>query len=58
MAVPKKKISKSSGRSRRSHYKVKAPGLARCSNCKSYIAAHHVCGVCGHFKGKQVVAVA
>ncbi|MBN8554532.1 MAG: 50S ribosomal protein L32 [Deltaproteobacteria bacterium] len=58
MAVPKKKISKSRGRSRRAHYKCHPPGLSNCTHCKSLIAPHRACPICGYYKGKEIVAVA
>lgn len=58
MAVPKKKVSKSRSRTRRSHFKCAKPALATCSHCKSLIASHRACPNCGYYKGKEVVAVA
>jgi large subunit ribosomal protein L32 len=28
-----------------------------CSNCSALIPPHRICPQCGHFKGKEVVAV-
>ena len=56
MAVPARKVSKTSKRMRRTHYKVKANGLVKCSNCGEMIRAHRMCPKCGFYKGKEVVS--
>jgi len=42
MAVPFRKVSKTSGRMRRTHYKIEANGTT-------------VCPKCGSYKGKEVI---
>ena len=54
MAVPFRKVSKTSKRMRRTHYKVNANGLVKCSNCGEMIRPHRVCPNCGFYKGEQV----
>ena len=54
MAVPFRKISKTRGRMRRTHYKIVANGLVKCSNCGEMIRPHRVCPECGFYKGEQV----
>lgn len=58
MAVPKKRMSSSRRDMRRSqHDKVTVPGLSACSNCEELMLPHRVCPACGHYRGRQVVAV-
>ena len=53
MAVPFRKVSKTSKRMRRTHYKVKANGLVKCSNCGEMIRSHRACPKCGFYKGEN-----
>lgn len=55
MALPKRKISKSRGRKRRTHQKVQVPNLAICPECEEPKLPHHVCPNCGHYKGRAIV---
>ena len=54
MAVPFRKVSKTSKRMRRTHYKVKAKGLVQCSECGEMIIPHRMCPKCGFYKGEEV----
>ena len=54
MAVPFRKISKTRGRMRRTHYKIEANNTVKCSNCGASIRPHRVCPECGFYKGKNV----
>jgi len=56
MAVPKKKTSKSRRNMRRAHDALKSVGHVECSNCGEVKLPHHVCGSCGHYDGREVVA--
>lgn len=56
MAVPKKKTSKSRRNMRRSHDGVVAHAHNECANCGEMKRPHHVCGSCGHYDGREVVA--
>ncbi len=58
MAVPKKKTSKSRRNMRRSHHALKPVSYVECSNCGELKRPHHVCGACGFYDGREVVAVA
>ena len=42
---------------RRSHDHLKAPSLAKCSNCGEPVAPHRVCTHCGYYKGKEVLPI-
>lgn len=56
MAVPKKKTSKSRRNMRRAHDALKSVGHVECPNCGEVKLPHHVCGSCGHYDGREVVA--
>ena len=59
MAVPKRKMSRSNTRSRRSQWKTTVPTLATCSNraCGELKPPHMACPTCGQYDGRQVVEV-
>lgn len=54
MAVPARKVSKTSKRMRRANDFLTAEATTTCSNCKAVIQPHRVCDVCGFYKGKKV----
>lgn len=56
MAVPFRKTSKTSKRTRRTHYKISANATTTCSNCGATIRPHRVCKECGSYKGKEVIS--
>ncbi|MDO7561147.1 MAG: 50S ribosomal protein L32 [Paracoccaceae bacterium] len=56
MAVPKSKITKSKRNMRRSHDALVAGNPAECANCGELKRPHHVCGACGHYDSREVVA--
>ena len=53
MAVPFRKVSKTRRDMRRTHYKVTANGLVKCSNCGEMIRPHRACPKCGFYKGEN-----
>ena len=55
MAVPFRKVSKTSKRTRRAHDALKAPTTTTCPNCGEVIKPHRVCDKCGYYKGKDVI---
>ncbi len=57
MALPKRRHSKTRGRKRRTHWKIKAVGLSPCPQCKQPKLSGRVCPVCGYYKGKQVIEI-
>ena len=58
MAVPKRKTSRSSTRSRRSaNMAVVRPPHSTCSHCGAARLPHTVCGNCGWYRGRQVIDV-
>ncbi|MCA1906975.1 MAG: 50S ribosomal protein L32 [Magnetospirillum sp.] len=56
MAVPKKKTSKSRRNMRRAHHALPSASVVECANCGEVKLPHHVCGSCGHYDGREVVA--
>lgn len=57
MPVPKKKLSKSKKRMRRSHHALSVPGMSTCSQCGATCLPHRACSSCGHYRGRQVYQV-
>lgn len=56
MAVPFRRVSKTRKRKRRTHYQIDANEVTKCANCGAVIKPHRVCGECGYYKGKKVIA--
>ncbi len=59
MAVPKRKMSRSNTRARRSQWKTTATTLVPCPNraCGELKLPHTACANCGQYAGKQVLSV-
>lgn len=57
MSVPKRRQTKSRKRKRASHFALKKANTSKCPKCKSEILSHCACGVCGTYKGREVVKV-
>jgi large subunit ribosomal protein L32 len=57
MAVPKKRMSKSKSRQRRSHDALRAPTVGACPQCGADRLPHRACAECGHYRGRQIFAV-
>ncbi len=57
MAVPKRKMSRSNTRSRRSQWKTSPATVAACPQCKAPKLPHTACSVCGTYDGRQVLEV-
>ncbi len=58
MAVPKRKVSGARRDKRRANnFKLVAPNMVKCPNCGEYNLDHRVCKSCGHYDGKEVVAI-
>jgi large subunit ribosomal protein L32 len=56
MAVPRKKVTRSKRDMRRSHLALAPQNPNECSNCGELKRQHHVCGACGHYDGREIVA--
>lgn len=57
MAVPKRKMSRSNTRSRRSQWKTSAPALVTCERCRARKLPHTACPECGTYNKRQVLDV-
>ena len=55
MAVPARKVSKTSQRTRRAHMALTAKNTTVCPNCGATIKSHRVCKECGYYKNSQVI---
>jgi len=55
MAVPFRKTSKSRRDKRRTHFKLRLPGIVKCDHCGEWKMPHRVCGSCGNYKGREIV---
>ena len=55
MAVPARKVSKTSQRTRRAHMALTAKSTTVCPNCGATIKSHRVCKECGYYKNTQVI---
>lgn len=53
MAVPKRKMSRSNTRARRSQWKTTATTITACPNCKADKKPHTACPSCGAYNGRQ-----
>ena len=56
MAVPKKKTSPSKRNMRRAHDFIVPMSYAECPNCGETRRPHHVCGACGYYDSKEILA--
>ncbi|WP_033343889.1 50S ribosomal protein L32 [Catenuloplanes japonicus] len=57
MAVPKRKMSRSNTRARRSQWKTSAVATVACPQCRSPKLPHTACNTCGTYNGRQVLEV-
>jgi large subunit ribosomal protein L32 len=57
VAVPKRRMSRSNTRSRRSQWKASAPALVACKRCRQPKLPHVACTVCGTYNDRRVVNV-
>jgi large subunit ribosomal protein L32 len=55
MAVPKKKMSRSRTRRRKSQWKLRAPRTGRCPQCNAAKLPHRACPECGTYKGREML---
>ncbi len=56
-ALPKQRISRKRRGDRRSQQHLKPLQLVECPQCHNPRQPHHVCPLCGTYRGRQVVAV-
>jgi large subunit ribosomal protein L32 len=57
MAVPKRKTSPSKRGMRRSHDSLRVEAFQECSNCGELKRPHNLCAKCGHYNGREIVAI-
>jgi large subunit ribosomal protein L32 len=57
VAEPKKRMSKSRSRMRRSHDALSLPARSTCDHCGAPKEPHRACAECGHYRGRQIFAV-
>jgi large subunit ribosomal protein L32 len=55
--LPKRKLSKGRRDRRRAHDFLIGSNLVQCSNCGEMRLPHTVCPNCGHYQGREVIAV-
>lgn len=55
--LPKRKLSKARRDRRRAQDALQGMNLTQCSNCGEMRLPHTVCPKCGHYQGREVVAV-
>ena len=58
MAVQQNKVSKSRRNNRRAHDALVAANPNECPECGELARPHHVCGACGHYNRREVIAMA
>lgn len=56
-ANPKQRISHKHRHDRRSHDHIKPLHLVDCPQCHNPRLPHHVCPVCGTYRGRQVLQI-
>lgn len=57
MAVPKRKMSRSNTRSRRSQWKATPAPLVTCDRCRAPKLPHTACPECGTYRKRNVLNV-
>jgi large subunit ribosomal protein L32 len=55
--LPKRKLSKARRDRRRSQDGLTAINVVQCSNCGEMRLPHRVCPKCGHYQGREVIAM-
>lgn len=53
--VNRMRATRSHRNNRRSHHALDAARMATCSKCGSLHRNHHICTVCGSYKGRTVI---
>ena len=57
MGLPSEKRSRSSKRTRASHFALKTSKANVCPKCGHAILPHHACKNCGYYKGKEAIKI-
>ena len=58
MAVHQNKVTRSRRNMRRAHDALEGANPNECGKCGELKRPHHVCAACGHYDGREVVAMA
>ncbi len=58
MAVQQNRVTRSKRNMRRSHDALSAIAASECPNCGELKLPHHVCGACGYYRDREVIAQA
>lgn len=56
-ALPKQRISRKHRRDRRSQQALKPIQLVECPQCHNPRLPHHVCPMCGTYRGREVLQI-
>lgn len=56
MAVPKKRKSHSRTGTHRAHHALVPKLWITCAQCREPMTLHQVCGACGYYRSREVVA--
>ena len=56
MGLPKRRHSSTRGKLRRANDFLTAPGTSKCQRCGHTKLPHRVCGNCGYYADKEIVA--
>jgi large subunit ribosomal protein L32 len=57
MANPTSRHSRSRRDKRRANWKIIAPNVVECAECKEPTLSHRVCPSCGNYRGKKIIEV-
>ncbi len=55
--LPKRRISRTRKRKRRTHHALTLKHLVSCDNCGEFKIAHRVCPACGYYGGREVIQI-
>ena len=58
MAVQQNRVTRSKRGMRRAHDALTVANVNECPNCGELKRPHHVCGACGYYNDREVVASA
>ncbi|MEO0681151.1 MAG: 50S ribosomal protein L32 [Pseudomonadota bacterium] len=57
MAVPQNRVTPSKRGMRRAHDALRGSAFNECPNCGELKRPHHVCGACGYYGGREIIAL-
>ena len=56
MAIPRNRLSNARKNSKRAHHAKKPINMAKCNNCGAARLPHVICGACGAYGDRIVIA--